>query len=345
MEHIIDYVVTWVPAIVTFTVCAVTILLVRRFVFPIRADHKYKLWRRVFTIVAMLTTAAALIISLPISTEKQAELLSFFGILVTATIALSSTTFIGNVMAGLMLKTVRGFKIGDFIQVDNHFGRVTDSGMLRTEIQTEFRDLTALSNLYLITNPITTIQKSGTIIWAEVSLGYDVSWKRVEEHLLKAAKLAGLKSPFVRVLELGDFSIVYRCNGLLEDVSKLLSVRSELRKQMLDELHRNGIEIVSPAFMNQRPIPTQVFIPKPDRKKLKPVAEETAPENVIFDKAEKAQEIAEIQEEISTIDQEITTAPQDADKPQEVVKEDLAKKKEQLEERLTDLKEDAKGES
>ena len=45
--------------------------------------------------------------------------------------------FIGNVMAGLMLRAVRNFRTGDFVRVEKHFGRVTERGLLHTEIQTE----------------------------------------------------------------------------------------------------------------------------------------------------------------------------------------------------------------
>jgi small-conductance mechanosensitive channel len=73
----------------------------------------------------------------------------------------------------------------------------------------------------------------------------------------------GLTEPFVFVLELGDFSITYQTAGFLEEVKYLISAESELRECMLDALHRAGIEIVSPTFMNQRQLAAErVFIPE-----------------------------------------------------------------------------------
>ena len=42
---------------------------------------------------------------------------------------LSSTTFIGNIMAGLMLRVVRSFRPGDFVHVGDYFGRVSEQSL------------------------------------------------------------------------------------------------------------------------------------------------------------------------------------------------------------------------
>jgi len=97
------------------------------------------------------------------------ELLAVVGLLFSATMALSSTTFLGNAMAGVMIRAVRNFRIGDFIRCDQHFGRVTERGLFHTEIQTEDRELTTLPNLYLVTHPVTTVRASGTVISATVA--------------------------------------------------------------------------------------------------------------------------------------------------------------------------------
>jgi len=119
------------------------------------------------------------VVALPLSDATRAQLLSLAGIVLSAGIALASTTFIGNVMAGLMPRAVRNFRTGDFVRVKGHFGRVTERGLLHTEVQTEDRDLTTLPNIYLVTHPVKVIRSSGTIItarsrWATkwTALGY-----------------------------------------------------------------------------------------------------------------------------------------------------------------------------
>ena len=109
-------------------------------------------------------------------------------------------------MAGLMLQVVKSFNPGDFIRVGERMGRVTERGLFHVEIQTEDRDLTTLPNLHLATNPVTVVHSTGTIISAELSLGYDISHTKIEELLKQAVNQAGLQDAFVLIISLNDFT-------------------------------------------------------------------------------------------------------------------------------------------
>lgn len=50
-------------------------------------------------------------------------------------------------------------------------------------------DLTTLPNLYLVINPVTTLRESGTVVGAEVSLGYDVPRQKIEQLLPRRESL------------------------------------------------------------------------------------------------------------------------------------------------------------
>jgi small-conductance mechanosensitive channel len=230
-----------------------------------------------------------ILLALPINHELRGQLLSLLGIVLAASISLSSTSLLGNAMAALNIGMVNSFKIGDFIRCGDIFGRVTSKGLFHTEVQTENRDLMTIPNLHLVTNHVTVTRASGTILSGVVSLGYDVSRVLIEKTLIKAAEKAGLIDGFVFVTELGDFSVVYKVSGLLKDVNKILSVKSKLNKAMIDLLHEADIEIVSPTFMNQRQVNDTVFIHK--SRKTDTQLEADKAESVIFDKAEKAEEI------------------------------------------------------
>ena len=239
----------------------------------------------------------AIILALPVGDELRGQLLSLLGILLSASIALSSTTFLGNALAGVLLRVVGGFRMGDYVRVGEHAGRVSERGLFHTEIQTEDRDLTTLPNMYLVTNPVRVVRSSGTIISTHVSLGYDVSRLRVEEALLAAGEKAGLEEPFVQVEELGDFSVVYRLAGLLTEVKRILSARSRLREAVMDSLHGAGIEIVSPNFMNTRALAADARVVPAAAEAVEEVEApgEDLPEEVIFDKAEEAETREELE--------------------------------------------------
>ncbi|UCD18467.1 MAG: mechanosensitive ion channel [Candidatus Zixiibacteriota bacterium] len=298
-----------IPTGVAILGAILTLMIIRYIINRSSAGLPGKNYRRqAVTLLVSFIGLLVIILVLPITDSKRGQLLSLIGILLTAAIALSSTTLLGNIMAGLMLRAVRNFRPGDFIRVGEHFGRVSEQGLFHVEIQTEDRDLTTMPNLYLVTNPVKVIRASGTIITAEVSLGYNVPRSQVEDLLLKAAGAAGLQEPFVHITELGDFSITYRISGLLAEVKQILSSRSQLHAMMLDVLHRGGIEIVSPNFMNTRALSKEdAMIPKSAGMVSPPsgIAPAAKPEKLVFDKADQAESLEKLRLNHETLDREI----------------------------------------
>jgi len=271
------------------------------------SEPGYSFRRQLVTLIILLIGLVAVILLMPIKDHTKGQLLSLLGILLSAAIALSSATFVGNVMGGLMLRVIRNFKGGDFIQVGDNFGRISERGLLHIEIQTEDRDLTTLPNLYLVTHPVKVIRSSGTIISADISLGYDIPHTRIESLLLKAAVNAGLQEPFVQLLELGDYSVSYRIAGLLTEIKHIIAARSNLKKMILDEMHQNNIEIVSPTFMNTRAVDSGKFIPtvSPVPSPVKDNGETGIPEELLFDKADQAESIEKLRETYDKLGDEI----------------------------------------
>jgi small conductance mechanosensitive channel len=293
--------------------------------------------RQMIMLLLSLIGLVVIILDLPISESMRNQLLTLIGLLLTAVITLSSTTVAANAMAGLMMRFVRNIRSGDFIEIEGKFGRVSERGLFHLEIQTEDRDLITFPNQYVVQHPVKVIRSSGTFISATVSLGYDNSYTEIEKALMAAAEEAGLADPFVRVMELNDYSVTYRVSGLLEEVKQLLSARSHLREFMLDKLHAENIEIVSPTFMNQRQYtPGHRFLPKQGKApKARKKAKEAAPEEVAFDKAELAQRLDELRHEHEVTTKELKdmqAAVESAE--EEKVKTKLQKVIDEKEERL-----------
>jgi small-conductance mechanosensitive channel len=295
-----------VPAAISLAGVIIT-LVIANYIVRRNQAAELSVSRQLFMLLLTATCVLVVIFMLPLSETSRGQLLSLLGIVFTAVIALSSTSFVANIMAGLMLRAVNSFKPGDFIRCGETFGRVTERGLFHTEIQTEDRDLTTLPNMYLVNNPVTVVHDSGTIISATLSLGYEVAHARIEELLKEAATEAKLEDPFVLVGELGDFSVSYRVGGFSQDVNRLLTIKSSLRKSILNVLHENGIEIVSPNFMNQRVLKEgERMIPLHYREALQP--EETTPEEVIFAKADTAAEKEALKEELTALSKSLKEA-------------------------------------
>lgn len=306
-----ETVLSWaIPVALVVGATAVALWLVRRWVSE---DPEARVRRQLLQVLVVLISFLVLALIVPLETETRGQLLSLFGLLLTGIVGLASTTFVSNAMAGFMLRSVSSFRTGDFVRVGEHFGRVTETSLLHTEIQSEDRDLITLPNLFLITQPVRVVRASGTLISADVSLGYDVHRQRIREALLEAATDAELADGFVQVIELGDFSISYRVSGFLQEVGSMVSKRSELRAKILDRLHEEGIEIVSPNFMNQRQLPADLqFMPQryyhPES-----IEDRVEVEKIMFDKADLAARIENFRSQRQRLTEELKNLEAEAD--------------------------------
>lgn len=283
-----------VSAILATGVLVVMIRLVFR-----KAHSSSRQWPYQRQFLVLLVVLAGLFISialLPLEHEVKNQILSLLGILLSAVIALSSTTLVSNAMAGLMLRITHEFRGGDFIEVDTLVGRVTDLGIFHTEVQLVSRDVVSLPNLLLSQKAVKVTRRDGTFINLALSIGYMVSHQEVEKALLEAANRCKLTDSFVFVEAFLDHAIRYRLYGMLSESGERLSKTSELHKSVLDVFCEEGIEIASPALMDRREYDTAVqYFPKIG-KKNQTRKEATIVEELVFDKADEAQSLEELKE-------------------------------------------------
>ncbi len=276
----------------------------------------------------------AFILTMPIDNALKGQIISFLAIIISAGIALSSTTVLGNLIAGIMNNTMNRFRNGDLIKIGDFHGRVTKKSIFHTEIQLEDSNFITIPNLYIATIPVKLTRKSDTVISTSVSLGYDTSRIKIEESLKEAAILTGLTDPYVYITLLGDYSVTYKVHGFLEDSSKYFSTNSLLNGKVMDVLHENKIEIVSPTFMNQRSVNEKEFIPKDIIKKAVSKVE-PLPEDLIFDKAIKSEKIEKKKDQLEKLSNQKKMLTK---KGKNLRKEDEIKKNESTIKNIDELK-------
>lgn len=270
--------------------------------------------RQLFTLAASLLGFVIAIAVLPISDTVRAQVLSLFGILLSVVVAFSSTSLVGNAMAGVMLRSMRGFRPGHFVRFDDVLGRVTGISLYHTEIQLVTRDLVAVPNSVLAQKAVHVTRQAGTFVNTSVSIGYDEPHGNVEAALKRAAENCDLTEVFVIVEELMDHAIAYRVYGLLEDASQLMTKASQLNRAVLNSLHQEDMEIASPGLVNQRRYEQQSrFIPKATT----PTGEaevHTGIEEVAFDKAEQAESIERLYAEREKLHQTLSDFDEDSER-------------------------------
>ncbi|MGY0591569.1 MAG: mechanosensitive ion channel domain-containing protein [Paraglaciecola chathamensis] len=332
-----NFISDWLPVIITLTVFGFLTWLAQSLLLnKLKHTGNENIFaRQLGVLMLMLVGLITVVITLPLSENTEVQILSLIGLLLSGILAFSSTTLFGNLLAGAMMRFTQPFRTGDFISFDTIFGRVTELGLFDCEIQTQTRELISVPNSLLLNKPVSVIRRSGTIISAELSLGYDLHHSKIDELLLQAAEKTGLEEPFVHVTQLGDFSVSYKVSGLLVEVKNLLTARSNLHRHVLDCLHDNDIEIMSPTFVSQH-AGTDVQRKIAHSPAFNQVKSDSTAEDVVFDKAEQAQQQAsdkvELLAQIKTLEEQM----QDADKDQRTAME---KRIDTLKQELADIKE------
>jgi small-conductance mechanosensitive channel len=187
----------------------------------------------------------------------------FIGIIVS----LGSTSIVGNIMAGLVMTYMRPFHVGDYIRFGETMGEVVEKNILVTRVRTLKNELITIPNSTLmgsqISNFSSSAQKYGIIVHTKITIGYDQQWQSIRDLLLEAAdKTEGLKKhpkPFVNVTALDDSYVEYEINAYTERHKSLPAIYTALHANILDTMHRAGVEIMSPTIFATRPnIPLQI---------------------------------------------------------------------------------------
>ena len=282
-----------------------------------------------------------IILLLPVSETTQGQLLSFLGIVISASVALSSGSLVGNAMGGITMRIgVSKMDVGDLIVADEYTGRVTEIGVLHTEIQSPGRDVIWLPNQWLANRPVKVLQDSGTLVSELVSLRYEEPRRVVEDLLRSAAADAGLKEPhFAGVAELKDSNAVYQVGGMVTDTGLLYSMRRRFRGAIMDRLQGAGIDIVAPRHLTldeRSPdrVATLNVAPVDGNDTIDP-GDGIAPEVVGFDLAdravERAHETVAIRDELADVRRSMRRARDPAEQRR------LKKLERDLEKRLQEL--------
>ncbi len=267
-----------------------------------------RLPRQMLLLVLTFVAIVMVVLSLPVEPATRDQILGLLGIALSAAFALSSTAFVTNLMAAIMLRVTRPFKVGDFIEINGHFGKVSERGLFDTEIQTENRRLIAIPNSTFIHQPVSVARTPGMVISTDISLGYDVHHEFASNLLIVAAETGGLADPYVHVVSLDDHAVGYRLSAILTEGDAILTARSKLNRHVLDTLHNAGVEIVSPSVTRHitQSEGTKIF-PRPHHQAASTssgTAKVTA-EEIVFDKANEAfnleQEKSDVMEELAML--------------------------------------------
>jgi small-conductance mechanosensitive channel len=219
-----------------------------------------------YRIVRMLVVAFALVVAFPYIPGSSSEAFKGVSLFLGIVFSLGSTSIIANIIAGYSMTYRRAFRVGDRIKVGDVFGEVTEARLQVTHVRTPKNEEVVVPNSRLlgeqVVNYSSLARTEGLILHTTVGIGYETPWRQVEAMLLLAAgRTAGVKAepaPFVLQKSLGDFCVVYEINVYVDSAQGMNRVYSELHRQILDVFNEFGVQIMTPAYVNDTPDPKLV---------------------------------------------------------------------------------------
>lgn len=213
-----------------------------------------------YQLARVLTLALALVVAFPFLPGSDSPIFHgmsvFFGVL----ISLGSTSFIANVVAGVVLTYTRAFRVGDRVRIADTQGDVVEKGLLVTRVRTiKNVDVTIPNSLVMSSHMInysSVSHERHLILNTTVTLSYDLPWRMVHDTLIKAALATpGVLSeprPFVLQTSLNDYHVSYELNAATDDPNAMQNLYSRLHENIQDCCNAAGFEILSPGYTSVR---------------------------------------------------------------------------------------------
>lgn len=222
-------------------------------------------------LVRFLLWIVAINVAYPDIPGAQSKAVQGLSLLFGVMLSLGSTGFVGNVISGLVITYSRSFHVGDRVRVGDHVGDIVHLGVLATKIRSIRNEEITVPNGQVTASAVINYTRlaadPGLVLHTEVTIGYDVEWRKVHELLIAAAGLVdGVdKEPPPRVFQrsLNDAHVSYELTCVTGDSHAQMRLYSDLHARIQDAFAAAGVEILSPAYHAVRDANAPVLLATP----------------------------------------------------------------------------------
>jgi len=237
-----------------------------------------------FQIVRFLLYAFMIAMIYPHLPGAESGVFQGISVFVGLIVSLGSSTVIGNIIAGMVMTYMRAFHIGDRIKLNDITGNVVEKTPLVTRVKTPKNELVTIPNSFIMSshtvNYSSSARELGLIIHTDVTVGYEIPWRKVHQLLIEAAKrtegVVAHPEPFVLETFLHDYYPIYQINAYIKDADRLAQIYSNLYQSIQDIFAEADIELLSPHYIATRD-GNEITIPTGKYRKAKDTAGEVFP--------------------------------------------------------------------
>jgi small-conductance mechanosensitive channel len=169
---------------------------------------------------------------------------------------LGSTSAVANVVSGIVLTYTRAFIGGDYVRISGTEGRIIERTAFVTRIRTAKNVDVSIPNAMIMADKVinfsTQAKNAGITLHTGITIGYDVSWVKVQELMMSAAAVTEHiepePAPYVLQTALDDNYVAYELNATTKRADLRPGIYSELHANLLNAFQSAGIEITSPQY-------------------------------------------------------------------------------------------------
>ena len=244
-------------------------------------------------LVVVLVWIFAIVVAYPYVPGSNTDAFKGVSVLLGIMISLGSAGLVNQIMSGLVVVYSRALKPGEFVQIGDDFGVVTDVGMLSTKLVTRKKEEITIPHAVLVAAKTVNYSRQAAGGQAQlgttITIGYDAPWRQVHELLLAAAsKTPGVRQdPAPRVWQqaLSNFFVEYELVVHVDHPQERVPILSELHMHIQDAFNEAAVQIMVPAFESQPDnkvfVPRSQWFPKPSEAAAEPNGTQQAPSGKI----------------------------------------------------------------
>ena len=211
--------------------------------------HQHEVTHRLSQVVLWTT---ALVVILSVWTDDLGGLLvgaGFLGIV----LGMAARQALGSMIAGLVLMFSRPFEIGDWVEIDDREGIVTDISIVNTRIQSFDGEYIMVPNDVVGSSLVTNRSKNGRLrIEIEVGVDYETNVDRAAELALEAIEdvpeIQRVPEPGVVTKTFGDSAVLLGVRFWIDEPTarKCTNARTIAIGAIKDAFEEHGIKIPYP---------------------------------------------------------------------------------------------------
>ncbi len=244
-EGVANLLVGLVVFLAFFLVWRIVMAIMRRTVHSTRLDETAYSFAETTVKYAILTIG--LVSALDAVGINTGAILASLGV-VGVTIGFAARDSLSNLISGIIIFLDRPFVIGDLVEIEEKYGRVSEITLRSTRVVTSDGRMLAVPNTEIVNKTVASYTNFPNLrLDIPVTIGVHEDIQRVREMLLglvvQDPEYLQEPAPRVFVTQLNDYNVTVELQAWLDNEREHVEKRSNLRERAFNTLTRAGVEM------------------------------------------------------------------------------------------------------